>query len=106
MVLENFAHTLGAAAVLVEGVDARGAEDRSALTADAAHKASRDRDEFVVAHSLPAVEVAHEFIFVDGISLEDSSADDRVESRAVAARSQNADLHATLLRLCLTPRPS
>ena len=106
VVLENFAHTLGAPSVLVKGVDARGAEDRSALTADAAHKAPRDRDEFVVAYSLPAVEIAHEFIFVNGISLEDCSADDRVESRAVAARSQNADLHATLLRLCLAPRPS
>ena len=82
------------AAVDLERVGARRAEDRAAARQDAAHLGDAERHGDVLERAPPAVAEADELVAVDADALADDGADHRVQAGAVAAAGQHSDAHA------------
>jgi hypothetical protein len=80
----RLAHLVDAALDL-ERVRARGAEDRAAAVQDAARGLVGELHRLVLEHARPAVPEPHELVLVDIDALADDAADDRVQAGAVAA---------------------
>ena len=96
------------AAVDLERVGARRAEDRAAARQDAADLGDAERHGEVLQRALPAVAEADELVAVHPDALADDGADHRVQSRAVATAGQHSDAHqaSSSRRSVARPRPS
>ena len=91
--LDRLAHLVDAALDL-ERVRPRRAEDRAAAVQDAARGLVGELDRLVLEHARPAVAEADELVVVLVDALADDAADDRVESGAVSAAGEDADAHS------------
>ena len=89
--VEGPAHALGARAVRLEGVGARGAEDRAAAVQDAAGAVGVQLEALALQHAGPPVGEPEEGVAVHVDALADDGTDDGVESGAVAAPGQKSD---------------
>jgi hypothetical protein len=85
-------------ALALEGVGARGAEDRAALLADADDVAALQGDDVALHDAAPSIAEPDELLVVDLDALEHGGPDDRVQARAVAATREDADLaHVSIM---------
>ncbi len=98
--------------VALEGVGARGAEDRPAAREDPPRRLDRELEVLVLERPAPAVAEANQRVAVVVDALAHDGADRRVEPRAVAAAGQDSDPHpgqstrAIRERNRMPPRPS
>ena len=90
--LERLAHALDAA-LLLDRVGPRRAEDRSAARQDPAHVGDLERPRDALERPPPPVAVADELVAVLADALADDRADDRVEAGTVAAAGEDSELH-------------
>src|SRR5690606_7794666 len=92
----HLTHALDAA--VLEGVGARGAEDRAALLRDAHDLRAPEGIHVGLDEALPAVLDADELdVVVLGQTLEHGPADDRVEPGTVATAGEDSDLHPLIM---------
>ena len=89
-VLEDLLDVLRAAVRLGVRTESTGAEDGAALVAQTTHTRAVELDDVAVDQSVPAVTKTDELLPVDGFSLENRTADDRIQTRAVASGGENA----------------
>src|SRR5690606_15660817 len=92
--VQRLGDVVGAAPLSLVGIGAAGAEDRAPDLREPLDLVTGERHEIALDHSAPSVADADEFQVVRRGALEHDSADDRVESGAVAAAGEDADLHA------------
>src|SRR3954453_1487361 len=85
------------AALDLEGVGSRGAEDRATARKNAASRADVERHRVALQRPAPAVTETDELVAVDLGALAHDCADHRVETRTVAATGQHSDTHAASL---------
>ena len=81
------------AALHLDGVGARGAEDRAAARQDAAHCGDVERHGEAIEWALPAIAESDELVAVLLGALADDRADDGIETGAVAATGEDSDSH-------------
>ena len=81
------------AALDLDGVGARGAEDRPSPREDPADRRHIERHGDALERTLPSVAEADEFIAVLLGALADDRADDGIEAGAVAAAGEDSDSH-------------
>ena len=86
---------VGAAAVF-ERVGAGGTQDGAALLGNAADHGPGDVDDVALNNAAPAVEETDELVAVDGNSFKDCTADNRIQSGAVATAGKDSNFHVSL----------
>ena len=85
------------------GVGARGAKNRPAAGQDTGDGIQIQRHALVFEHTAPSFEKADELVFVMEDALANHRADDSIEAGAIAAASEDANLHAPMI---LAAQPS
>ena len=90
------------AALDLEGVDARGAQDGAAAVEDAGGRLPGEAEVVVLQQALPAVPQAHHLEAVLAGAADDG-ADDRVEAGAITPAGQDGDFHRVRCSSALIP---